>query len=80
MSIERTFTISIKSTHPDAYLIVREATRTIACNLDWGDDQFCSIEAVETFEGANPAYLAGYEMEPGDDANDTDVAPISVQE
>lgn len=61
----REFVIRISSTHPDAEAIVREATRKIACEVGWGDDQFASIETTEEHGIDPPSYLAGYEMEPG---------------
>lgn len=63
MTDARTFIIRISSTHPDATEIVRDATRKIATEIGWGDDQFASIEATE--DTNPPTYLAGYEMEPG---------------
>lgn len=59
------FTITISSSHPDAADIVRDATRKIATEIGWGDDQYASIEAVEVDGNNPPIYLAGYEMEPG---------------
>ena len=66
----RTFTITIETDNPDGEAIVSEAARTIACQLDWGDQYTTGIEAVEEHPfPAQPTYIAGYEMEPGEAAD-----------
>jgi hypothetical protein len=58
----KTYTITITTNYPDAEAAVREAAEKIACVIGWGDDSTTSIEAV----GPECAYLAGYNMEPGE--------------
>ena len=62
----RHLTIHIWTTHPDPGPSVQDAARLIAEQLDWGNDEFTSIEATAENGYGNPIYLAGYEMEPGE--------------
>lgn len=64
--VSQDFIIRISSTHPDASEIVRAATRKIASEIGWGDDEFASIEAEKIHADNTIEYLAGYEMEPGE--------------
>lgn len=68
----QTFTIHIESDNPEAEGIVREAARSIACEIDWGGECAGSITALNTF-GKVPVVASGAEhlcswaMEPGEE-------------
>ncbi len=62
----RTCGISITTDYADAEAAVRQATEILACEVSWGGEATTSVEAVETLSGGPPAYLAGYEMRPGE--------------
>ena len=62
----RIFQIAITSTHPDAEQIARKAAEKVACEVDWGCDQYATVEAVEMGSGV-PVHLCSWAMEPGEE-------------
>lgn len=71
--MSREFVIRITTDYSDAEAALRAAAEKIACELDWGGDATTSIEVTEQTDP--PTYIAGWEMEPGDDEDDDGEEP-----
>lgn len=63
------YIIEVVTDNPDGDDIIRDAARKIACELDWGGENTTRIEVTGDGIGwdTTPRYLAGYEMEPGEE-------------
>lgn len=63
----RRFVITVITDFPGGEAAARKAGEKTATEIGWGDNNTTSIEVIEYDDGPGQVYLAGWEMEPGDD-------------
>jgi len=61
-----TYTIQICTTNPDAESIVYQAAESIVNGFGWGEFD-TEIQVTQEFDDYDPALIAGWYLEPGDE-------------